>query len=395
MALRILYISHSHPPVNAPLENVGGMQRVSMQLEQALRRHRSVKLFSMVQQTSWSWIGVKTFHFLWNLLFRVPVVAERFKPDVIIFSSMVTALTATILKSRLDTPMIAVTHGKDVTLPFFLYQYFLPVIFSKLDGVISVSHATRQACMDRGLAEEKSIVIPNGFHDFPLTTFIERTTAKQSLEEIVHRPFLNKKILLTVGRLIERKGHAWFIENVFLKIRHDCVYLIIGEGPEYSAIENMIRRMNLQSCVQLLGKQTDEVLKMAYAAADIFVMPNVPVEGDMEGFGIVLLEANMAGTPVIASDLEGIKDVISQGKNGYRIPYGHPEIFAERIDVMLNGESKQMAATCRAYVESHFSWDSIVPRYINYLNEIVSDYIPETDRGLITAEPSESEVAVS
>jgi phosphatidyl-myo-inositol dimannoside synthase len=66
------------------------------------------------------------------------------------------------------------------------------------------------------------------------------------------------------------------------------------------------------------------MLNTCYAAADLFVMPNIPVEGDMEGFGIVLLEANRAGVPAVASDLEGIRDVIEPGENGYRVPHGNP-----------------------------------------------------------------------
>ena len=102
------------------------------------------------------------------------------------------------------------------------------------------------------------------------------------------------------------------------------------------------------------------MLKNAYSASDIFIMPNIPIPGDMEGFGIVLLEANLAGTPAVAADLEGIKDVIENGKNGYKIEVRDSKSFSNKIDTLtLNsifkgadinfGKSDTKSVPCKTY----------------------------------------------
>jgi len=182
--------------------------------------------------------------------------------------------------------------------------------------------------------------------------------------------FSRTHLLLTVGRQVKRKGHQWFIEEVLGKIRSDVAYLIIGDGPEHENIKAARENSPLKQKIIIAGKQPDSILNAAYAAADLFVMPNIPVEGDMEGFGIVLLEANRAGVPAVASDLEGIKDVIVQGVNGYRIPDGDADAFAEKVDYVLSTELETLSEKAESYVEETFSWKSVVNRYLEFLKSV-------------------------
>ncbi|CAN0514933.1 unnamed protein product, partial [Scytosiphon promiscuus] len=126
--------------------------------------------------------------------------------------------------------------------------------------------------------------------------------------------------------------------------------------------------------VILAGKQPDSILKQAYSAADIFVMPNIPVSGDMEGFGIVLLEANLAATPAVASDLEGIKDVVVDGENGFKIPIYEPQKFANTVDELLMNDLSSFGKNSRSYVKENFTWNKVAERYISYLNEVIEKY---------------------
>ena len=139
-----------------------------------------------------------------------------------------------------------------------------------------------------------------------------------------------------------------------------------------------------------VGKQPDDILQKAYAAADVFVMPNIPIEGDMEGFGIVLLEANLASTPAVAADLEGIKDVVENGKNGYKIPVRDSEAFASKIDETLNMNYLALSNSSRNYVIQNFAWNRVAERYISYLNKVIEltqiqDTSTKFDRNLILA----------
>lgn len=369
--LRILYLSHLHPPVDAPLKNMGGMQRVSLQLVETLKKNPDVVIETIKLEAEWGNIGVATTQFLLKNLVELPVRVEQFRPDIVLFSSMVTASLAPLIRSKVKVPMVTINHGQDVTMPVGSYQMFVPRIFNALDGVISVSRATRQACIDRGLAPEKSIAIPNGFspEDFAGTTS-NKMDARDELHRLLNLNVDDKKILLTTGRLVKRKGHEWFIRNVFSRLSDDVVYLIVGDGPEKESINLAISDRQMQSRAILLGRQPDSVLKLAYAAADLFIMPNIVVPGDMEGFGVVMLEANLAGTPVVASDLEGIKDVIEDGKNGYKIPVGDSKMFISTINELLSNELTFLSESSKAYVFDNFTWNIVVQRYIDYLNKV-------------------------
>src|SRR5690606_29098600 len=122
--------------------------------------------------------------------------------------------------------------------------------------------------------------------------------------------------------LIARKGVFWFVEKALpeiIKKRKDVAYLVSGSGPDQDAIAQTIEKHGLKNYVFLLGRTSDETLSNLYNVADAFIMPNIRVKGDLEGFGLVALEAASCGTPVVASNIEGIKDAIMDGKNGFLV----------------------------------------------------------------------------
>lgn len=371
--MRILYVSHTHPPQGDLLENVGGMQRVSQQLIHELKRKNEVSVFTeTINVSGKGTIALNTISFLLKELIMLPVKARKHKADVILFSSMVTASLAFFVRNRISVPMVTINHGRDVTLPVRIYQWFVPKIFSSLDGVISVSQATRDECIKRGMDPAKGVALPNGFDFRKLSSFPDKIESRNRLQQNFRIPLNHNFMLLTVGRKVKRKGHEWFIREVMPKLDEKVVYVTVGDGPEYDSIRQAAENSGFGDRIFLLGRQPDEVLKQAYAAADLFVMPNIPVEGDMEGFGIVLLEANMAKTPAVAADLEGIKDVIAQGKNGYRVPAMAAEQFAEKVQSMLNNKLEHFSEQTRSYVQEQFSWNHVAHQYVNYLHKVIN-----------------------
>lgn len=350
------------------------MQRVSMQLLKELEIREDIEIDSAVLHTSWKGIGFKTFLFLVNQYFQLPEKAKKGNADVILFSSMVTASLAYFIRNRVDIPMVTINHGKDVTLPVMIYQWFVSKVFGSLDGVISVSRATREACIERGMAPEKGVALGNGFDMERLKIFPDRQASREALKNRFNIDLEGRYMLLTVGRQVKRKGHEWFIRNVFPLLREDLVFVAVGDGPEMENIERAIKESSHGGRIFLLGRQPEEVLKQSYAAADLFVMPNIPVPGDMEGFGIVLLEANMAGVPAVASDLEGIKDVITEGKNGYRISPLDEQAFADAINRTLSNGLAEFSERTKEFVQHQFSWQHVADEYIEFITEILDRY---------------------
>ncbi|MEQ9090001.1 MAG: glycosyltransferase family 4 protein [Balneola sp.] len=371
--MRILYVSHLHPPENAPLDNMGGMQRVSMQLIEELSTREDIEIKTIIQHAPWKGIEVKTAFFLTKLVFKLPKIVKEFKPDVILFSSMVTASLAKFCRKKINVPMVTINHGQDVKMPIGLYQNFVPKVFEALDGVISVSEATRQECIKRGMSPEKGVALPNGFDMSDFKDVPDKAEGRKEIEKAFSVDLSKKSLLLTVGRQVKRKGHEWFITEVLPKIKSEVVYLVIGAGPEHDRLKEIVNTSNLNDKVLMVGKQPDEVLKNAYAGADIFIMPNIPIPGDMEGFGIVLLEANLAGTPAVAADLEGIKDVIENGKNGFKIAVRDAENFSGHIDSLIENGLEEMSTSSRKFVLENFTWNKVAQQYISYLMEIVEN----------------------
>ncbi|TVQ10286.1 MAG: glycosyltransferase family 4 protein [Balneolaceae bacterium] len=361
-----------HPPKNALTKNIGGMQRVSMQLAEELEKVDDVNLLQLTNETSWRFIGLKSFWFLFKTFLTLPRLIRKHNIDIVLFSSMVTGSLAWFIRMRVNIPMVSITHGHDVTFSPAIYQWLVKRVFGALDGVISVSSATKEQCLIRGLSPDKGVVLPNGFVPGQIENEYDKSESRQYLNEHFNLRLNGEHLLLTVGRLIKRKGHSWFISEVLPKIKSPVVYMIIGDGPEATSIQSVINQSTSGRRILNVGRQPDEVLKRAYSAASLFVMPNIQVQGDMEGFGVVLLEANVANTPAVASDLEGIRDVIKPGVNGYRIPAMDSDAFAGKIDEILENELGALSESCRKYVYDTFRWDVVAQRYVEYLQDVIT-----------------------
>jgi phosphatidylinositol alpha-1,6-mannosyltransferase len=147
------------------------------------------------------------------------------------------------------------------------------------------------------------------------------------------------------------------------------LYLVTGEGPTTPQIQGAIERHGLGGRVRMLGKVSEEMLRTLYRGGDLFVMPNIHVPGDIEGFGVVMLEAGLCGMPVLAAELEGISDVIREGENGNLVPTRDAEAFAatilrHRCDRPGLADASQRAA---AHTAENFSWSAIAERFVGLL----------------------------
>ncbi len=374
--VRLLFVSHSFPPRGRPLANVGGMQRVATELYAALQTRPGVAVSGMLLRTSWRWTHVRTVPFLVRAFFGIRSLALQKNVDVVLFSSMVAAALAVLLRPILaprGVRMAAIVHGRDATLPAPFYQRLVPRVFDALDAVLPVSRATGNACLQRGLAPEKLVVVPNGVKVSRFAPLEDKTTMRRELIEVLGdatNPLPGDALLLcSVGRQVERKGFAWFVDEVMPRLPEDVHYWLVGDGPEEANIRVAIERHDLENRVRLLGRVSDDALAKLYRGADLFVMPNRPVRGDMEGFGVVMLEAGLGGLPAIAARLEGILDVITDGVNGHLIETGDAEGFAEAIRRYHNDRKALAEASARAYrhtVET-FGWPAVAARYVDVL----------------------------
>jgi phosphatidylinositol alpha-1,6-mannosyltransferase len=369
--MRLLFVSHSFPPLDAPLSNVGGMQRVATELHHALEARSDVSMRTVALRSSWKWVHIKAVPFLASLAVRLGREAAAHRADTILFTSMTTALPLLIAGPALQRKGIriaAIIHGLDVTDPNPVYQMAVGRLCGMLDAVMPVSRATGEELVARGLPRDRVHVVPNAV-DLDRFEGVADSRDAPARVHVTGAPTLpgDAFLLVAVGRQVRRKGFVWFIENVMPKLPERVIFWLAGDGPERENIEAAIKRAGLQQRVRCLGKISEEELVELYRRGNLFVMPNIVVPGDMEGFGIVMLEAGACGLPTLAADLEGIRDVIDEGVNGWFAPTEDADAFATRIQELLDDPDALRQASQRTaqYVSSTFRWDTTAQCYLD------------------------------
>ena len=377
--MRILFVTHSFPPPDEPLASVGGMQRVATELHHALSLLPDVTLDSQILYSSWERVHQRVPFFLMKTALKLRRVAKEHSVDAVLFSSMVTASLTPISKKHLNKAGIktaAIVHGQDVTTPFGLYQRFVPRVFNSIDAILPVSRATGEQCLERGLPPSKLHVVPNGVSLERFAPLEDRAQMRKELISKINQDSsqLPEKALLlcSVGRQVKRKGFTWFIEHVLPQLPDDVHYWLAGDGPETELIRDTAIKAGVSNRVRLLGRVSDEELALLYRGADLFMMPNIPVAGTMEGFGVVLLESGLNGMPAIAARLEGIQDVIQEGKNGHFVESGDADGFTKAILRYYHDRDSLSSLSHHAavYTRDTFSWQAVARSYVRVLASI-------------------------
>ena len=393
--MRILYVSHSFPLPGDPLSNVGGMQRLAQGQFAALAEHPAVEMHPLLLETSWKDTPYRMPRYLAGLLRQVPRIVRRERIDVVLHSSMVTAAVTPVVADavrRAGAISAAVPVGRDVTLPTPPYQWYVRRVLRSLDAVFPISRATAQECLARGLPAARMDVVPCGVDGELFETPRDRLAARRELlRSIGESPATvpdDALILVSVGRHQERKGFQWFTDRVMPRLPRDVIYLVTGEGPMTPRIQEAIDRHGLHRSVRMLGKVAEAMLGRLYRGADLFVMPNVHVPGDIEGFGVVMLEAGMCGMPVLAADLEGISDVIVENQNGHLVPSEDADGFVGLV-MRYRADRARVAAASRraaAHTAGNFAWPAIADRYVRLLQARIGAPTTTTTTGTVPAE---------
>jgi glycosyltransferase involved in cell wall biosynthesis len=266
------------------------------------------------------------------------------------------------LRAATGVPVVATVHGLDLTWENRAYQAAVRRSLRRLDLVMPNSRATEQALRERTGARPPSEVIPLGVNALATPSDADRAEFRR-LAGAPHE----QRVVLTAGRLIERKGAAWFTRNVLPRLPEDVVYVVVGEGPDRGAIASAASHAGVSHRVRLTGRISDGALAAAYHAADLFVMPNVSVPGDMEGFGLVALEASGAGVPVVASRIDGITEAVHHERNGLLAPPGDAEEWARVVCGLLALPPAQLGALgdeFARHTRATFGWDRTARRYV-------------------------------
>jgi glycosyltransferase involved in cell wall biosynthesis len=379
--MEVLFVSHKFPPT------VGGMEKQSLELVTGMKRHTKVHTIVFTGGEN----RLKFFRLLEKRIIQTCLKHPGI--SVIHFNDALIAAVCLKHKGYAHLSRAVTVHGLDVVFPSTIYQKYILPAFNRFDLLIAVSQATANACIERGINAQKVIVINNG-----VDTALAETSYSPNFHDFFDKKYgidlRGKIILTTLGRPVQRKGFSWFVKEVVPRLKGDFVFLMIGPFhkkrslsdclfyclPEktrakialflgYPTDENTIRNMLLEdgvdSKVVHLGKLPFDDIQRILNAANAFIMPNIHVEGDMEGFGLVCLEAALCGTTVFASEIDGITDAIQHNKNGILLPSKKATDWIDALNDLIQDPSKYKAqvSAAKTYTLENFGWEKMADAY--------------------------------
>jgi len=380
--LEILYVSHKYPPAT------GGMEQQSFALIQGTARFTKVHTLLYEQQYS-------RVRFFLSLNKRIKkIIKENPNIRLIHFNDGLIAAVASYQKSYTHLKRVLTLHGLDITFPLPYFQKKIIPRLNSYDKIIAVSRATADAAILRGIHADKIVVINNG---------VDAGTAESKEADFavnIPRAAKVKPYFVMLGRPVKRKGFSWFLQEVLPKLQGNFQVIMVGPFNwkttlfdrilsilpgkiqhyltlflGYPTDQAALRKLLPQygDRVRHLGKLPLKDLKIVLQQASAFLMPNIPVNGDMEGFGLVCLEASLAGSLVVASDLEGITNAIHHQKNGILLPACDSACWAAKLQSVLDRPRfyKKQAKKFQQYSQQHYSWERMASEYMHLFESLL------------------------
>lgn len=266
-----------------------------------------------------------------------------------------------ICKKLLRIPYVVYVYGSETIRlgTSGLSRWLMRTILCESDWVIANSAYTAEEFRTFGVDEDRLRVIYPGVDP-------ERFRPADPDGPLIERYGLEgKRVLLTVARLDERKGHDTVIHALasLMEDIPDLVYLIAGKGREEARLRQLSIDMGVGERVLFAGYVPDEDLPDYYNLCDIFVMPNrvttdTVLAGDIEGFGITFVEAGACGKPVIAGRSGGAVEAVVDGETGLLVDSRSPEAVAEAIRCLLQDRTlaDRLGEAGRRRIEAVYDW---------------------------------------
>ncbi|MFA6410617.1 MAG: glycosyltransferase family 4 protein [Candidatus Buchananbacteria bacterium] len=294
-----------------------------------------------------------------TLIRQINLIAKHHKIELIQAGQVLPIGTlAWLYWRKKGVPYIFYAHGLDIMLPqkFMRKKTLLKKIIENAKAIVANSYFTKDELIKLGAAPEKVKVI------YPCPDSFSHQTTEWKNEKIIQDYKLtDKKILLTVGRLVERKGHDQVILALpkIIKQVPNLVYLIAGAGPQKPVLQNLVDQNGLRDVVKFIGQASKEELTIFYQICDVFIMPSRQLEnGDVEGFGIVYLEANSFGKPVIGGKSGGVPEAIIDGKTGLLVNPENTDQIAQAVIKLLTDQSyaHRLGLQGLERVSNEFDW---------------------------------------
>lgn len=319
-------------------------------------------------------------HPLWRFLVKSLTASwrqGRFGRAIIVAGSGLTVPAVKLAAWRSGGRSVAYVHGLDVTARHPIYRAIWMPALRRLDYAFANSKNTADLAARAGVARGRLAVLHPGVS-------LPEESASAGAEFRQQRSLGDAPMLLAVGRMTERKGLLEFVRNALPAIcaRFPRAVLVVIGDEAPNALTGRVRGMSqrllaaasdlkLADNVDIVGPSDDASLAAAYFAADVHVFPVRDLPGNVEGFGMVAVEAAAHCLPTVAFAVGGVPDAVSEGQSGYLIQPGDYERFADRVCELLEaGRDTQMRQSARE-VALAFEWQRFGERLISLIEKLL------------------------
>jgi phosphatidylinositol alpha-1,6-mannosyltransferase len=276
-----------------------------------------------------------------------------------------------------NQPVVVSAHGNDFLRPYILtsrmdlFQFWRPLqrLFEPLDKKLGVILGDR--VMRRALPQARHILCNSRYTEQALLARIPACQGKTSTAWVgVAKDFFSIEPsprqdaiphLLTISRLSEpRKNVALILRALaVLKARHDFRYTVVGDGVERVALQSLAQQHGLEERVRFMGKVDHDELRKHLSESDLFVLTASINPYSHEGFGIVYLEANAAGVPVLAARLAGAAEAVDESVSGFFVEDPTVPALTDALDAFLTRRIRFDPQACRQHAR-RFDWACVV-----------------------------------
>jgi phosphatidylinositol alpha-1,6-mannosyltransferase len=328
-----------------------GDQRVDTEFPQRIQR-------TAMASPSWGLLSVTGLLFYTRTLMRVLRLKPNGLSQIHCGRTIPEGFIGLLLAKLLGKPLLCYVHGEDIEVARTSREltWIVNRVLRGADRLICNSQNTKSLLMEHWHVPAQKIEVINPGVD-------EQTFCPAEPDPAFRKKYgWNERfVCLTVGRLQRRKGHDKMIEAIpHIKTEIPTIlYVIVGQGDNYPNLVAAVKKLGLDLHVQFLNEIEDEDLVRCYQQCDLFILPNRSDGNDIEGFGMVLVEAQAAGKPVIAGDSGGTGETMDIGGTGMIVDCTKPERIAEAILSAREGiqEGRFTAADCRQHVLDKLTWE--------------------------------------
>jgi len=262
-------------------------------------------------------------------------------------------IAARPISKLFNIPYFLTIHGTEISNLKDIVGHMVRFSLGGTSGFIVLARRQKSSLLGLDIPDSLIHVVPHGVD-------IKKFSSGSEYQGIVKKHRLDgRRVIITVGNLVERKGHDMVLKcltNVIKEVP-DTVYLIVGDGEQKQSLMKMVKEFDLSEHVVFTGRVPDRELLQYYNACDAFIMPSREIDGDIEGFGIVFLEANACSKPVIGGKSGGISDAVQEGVSGVLVdPLDVDEISQALITLLTNSElAERLGRQGRKRAEDEFS----------------------------------------